>query len=327
MVVLGICGTRESGKSTVCEYLCTQKFKHYRLDPSNPETSKDALTKVMEDWRSNWVVEPFSSIQQLEVFSKRPLFLLISVDAPLLSRFSWHEASCQDTASCESFLEFCQKSDEQYYNGSLHDVMAKAEVRLLNSGTLKELRCLVDDFELTNPEWIRPGWDTYFMRLADLASSRSNCMKRRVGAVLVHNNCVVSTGYNGTPRGVRNCNEGGCARCNSNTRCGVGLDECLCLHAEENAIIEAGRDRSRGSVLYTSSLPCLGCTKKIIQASITEVIFSSAYAMGMDAKSSELLAEAGVILRQHSDIRPRQDDLNISFSECFLSPKGNTRKM
>lgn len=115
---------------------------------------------------------------------------------------------------------------------------------------------------------IRPDWDTYFMRLAFLASTRSNCMKRRVGAVIVKvpplfcvrfsffldiylldwkkkkkNNRVISTGYNGTARGMDNCNQGGCPRCNSVSRMGTGLDLCLCLHAEENAIMEAGVDR------------------------------------------------------------------------------------
>ncbi|KAK4058339.1 Deoxycytidine monophosphate (dCMP) deaminase [Microbotryomycetes sp. JL221] len=117
---------------------------------------------------------------------------------------------------------------------------------------------------------LRPPWDTYFMQLADLASLRSNCMKRRVGAVLVRDHRVVSTGYNGTPRGVKNCNQGGCSRCNSNgdgltlekdskiKGMGEGLDECLCLHAEENALLEAGRARlsgggTEGAVLYCNT--------------------------------------------------------------------------
>lgn len=93
-------------------------------------------------------------------------------------------------------------------------------------------------------------------------------MKRRVGAVLVSNKRVISTGYNGTPRGMTNCNEGGCARCNSTSisasangqvtpvKSGVGLDECLCLHAEENALLEAGRDRASagdGGVMYCNT--------------------------------------------------------------------------
>lgn len=149
-------------------------------------------------------------------------------------------------------------------------------------------------------ELLRPSWDTYFMLLASLASLRSNCMKRRVGAVLVREKRVVSTGYNGTPRGVRNCGEGGCGRCNSHgdgwgdeedltppteedvfaavvkdsaskesssrprqsaknlSRVGEALDECLCLHAEENALLEAGRERvsgggTEGAVLYCNT--------------------------------------------------------------------------
>ena len=92
-------------------------------------------------------------------------------------------------------------------------------------------------------------------------------MKRRVGAVLVMNKRVISTGYNGTPRGMRNCNDGGCARCNSTSlaskagtngvstpvKSGVALDECLCLHAEENALLEAGRDRAEGGVMYCNT--------------------------------------------------------------------------
>lgn len=90
-------------------------------------------------------------------------------------------------------------------------------------------------------------------------------MKRRVGAVLVSNKRVISTGYNGTPRGMRNCNEGGCARCNSTSvsggssgtltpvKSGVALNECLCLHAEENALLEAGRDRSEGGTMYCNT--------------------------------------------------------------------------
>lgn len=136
----------------------------------------------------------------------------------------------------------------------------------------------------------RPPWDTYFMRLAFLAARRSNCMKRRVGAIVVRDNRVVSTGYNGTPRSLTNCMEGGCPRCNANAGCvsparppflrrpdnplflcrpcrstGAALDQCLCLHAEENAIMEAGTERARSCTIYSTSFPCLQCTKRIIQ--------------------------------------------------------------
>lgn len=76
-------------------------------------------------------------------------------------------------------------------------------------------------------------------------------MKRRVGCVLVREKRVIATGYNGAPRGLKNCNEGGCGRCDSGVTGGVGLEACLCIHAEENALLEAGRERvGGGAVLY-----------------------------------------------------------------------------
>ena len=83
----------------------------------------------------------------------------------------------------------------------------------------------------------RPSWDAYFMELATVVASRSNCSRRHVGAVVVRNRHILATGYNGTPYGVKNCFEGGCPRCSGETKSGAKLDECLCVHAEQNAII------------------------------------------------------------------------------------------
>ncbi|TKA58414.1 hypothetical protein B0A53_00153 [Rhodotorula sp. CCFEE 5036] len=161
-------------------------------------------------------------------------------------------------------------------------------------------------------ELLRPSWDTYFMLLASLASLRSNCMKRRVGAVLVREKRVVSTGYNGTPRGgdvfSNGDNGGGGERrpaaangARNLSRIGEALDECLCLHAEENALLEAGRQRvsgggTEGAVLYCNTCPCLRCTVKIVQCGVKEVIYSLSYSM--DAASRRVMEEAGVVLRQ-----------------------------
>lgn len=156
------------------------------------------------------------------------------------------------------------------------------------------------------------------MQLASLGAQRSNCMKRRVGCVLVRERRVISTGYNGTPRGMRNCNQGGCPRCNDGQRAGVGLATCLCLHAEENALLEAGRERiGRGSILYCDTCPCLTCSVKITQVGISEVVYSQGYSVDsavsvafgrfrrVDADSGQtaaIFAEAGVRLRQFSPV-------------------------
>ena len=122
----------------------------------------------------------------------------------------------------------------------------------------------VIDYNFMNTEILRPKWDTYFLRLAELVATRSNCMKRGVGSVIVNDFRIVSTGYNGTPFGYTNCNQGGCERCNSMEPSGSRLEECMCIHAEQNAVIEAGRVKANGATIYCTLSPCLTCSKSII---------------------------------------------------------------
>lgn len=109
--------------------------------------------------------------------------------------------------------EFVIRNDDHLYHHKigLACLINRAEVRLLNqTSSMKRLHEALGDLNLANEERLRPNWDQYFMQLASLAAQRSNCMKRRVGCVLVREKRVISTGYNGTPRNLKNCNEGGC---------------------------------------------------------------------------------------------------------------------
>lgn len=146
----------------------------------------------------------------------------------------------------------------------------------------------------------RPNWDEYFMLQAELAKLRSNCISRKVGAVIVRNHRQLATGYNGTPPGIKNCYEGGCRRCQMRSegliRSGAQLDRCLCNHAEANAImhcailgIEAG---AQGAILYTTLVPCLECTKMAITIGIRRFVCLDSY----PETDSGLLADAGVEL-------------------------------
>jgi dCMP deaminase len=145
----------------------------------------------------------------------------------------------------------------------------------------------------------RPDWDEYFMKIAQVASMRSNCIKRKVGAVIIRDKRIISTGYNGTPRGTTNCNEGGCPRCNSLASSGTRLEECLCSHAEENAITQAAYHGTsvKDGTLYTTFAPCLMCSKMIINSGIVEVVFNIDYPL--NHTSFDLFAQAGVKVRQH----------------------------
>lgn len=210
--------------------------------------------------------------------------------------------------------EFLTQDDRTMYNISakdpqelqtitpLYNIMVSSDLVITNIYNDKcSLYNALDRRDLTNKERLRPTWDTYFMQLSDLAARRSNCMKRRVGCILTKDSRVIATGYNGTPRGLRNCNEGGCPRCNEGAPCGTGLDRCLCMHAEENALLEAGRGSvvyDNGVVLYCNTCPCLGCAIKIIQQGVKEVVYSRSY--GMDLMTAKVFKEAGVKLRQHS---------------------------
>lgn len=124
----------------------------------------------------------------------------------------------------------------------------------------------------------RPSWDQYFIRIADFTSQRSNCLKRKVGAIIVQDNKIVASGYNGTPRGIVNCFDGGCPRCNDSTvESGTRLMDCICLHAEENAILQIGAAGCEGATLYCNTYPCRGCVKRIIQVGIRRVVYLNEY--------------------------------------------------
>jgi dCMP deaminase len=123
------------------------------------------------------------------------------------------------------------------------------------------------------------GWDAYYLGIARAVAVRASCVRRQVGAVIVVDNAIIATGYNGTPIGVRNCDEGGCPRCASDAPSGAAYDSCLCVHAEQNAIVMAARhgNATQGGILYTTLRPCFGCAKEAIQAGLRRVVFAEPF--------------------------------------------------
>lgn len=266
---------------------------------STPEELLDFVTK---SWQDRFVTTNVPTEAVLDTFLRRPFFLLVSIDAPLTTRWRrYQQRSGPGDEASISLEDFVSQNDEHLYDAAsgLQPLISRASVRLLNtSSSLAHLYATLGKLDIANPERLRPGWDTYFMALASLAAQRSNCMKRRVGCVLVgRGRRVISTGYNGTPRGLRNCADGGCPRCNDGSGSGVGLATCLCIHAEENALLEAGRERIREeAVLYCDTCPCLTCSIKVCQVGITEVVYANAYSM--DTETADVFRQAGVKLRQ-----------------------------
>lgn len=296
------------------------------------------LEFVTKRWREHWVLTDIYDEATLELLLRRPFFLLLSIDAPVSLRYQRFTERCvKRQLDPMPLLDFITTNDMQLYGtlasapatpgveglpqstraAGIAHLLPRAHLQILNQYTsVSSYSAFLGSLDLPSPVRLRPTWDAYFMTLASLASLRSNCMKRRVGCVLVHNCRIISTGYNGTPRNLTNCNEGGCERCNSARQGGVGLATCLCLHAEENALLEAGRERIReGAVLYCDTCPCLTCSVKIAQVGVKEVVFSQSY--NMDDASRRVLKEAGVELRQFSPPRSGLVGTGTSYQANF----------
>lgn len=122
----------------------------------------------------------------------------------------------------------------------------------------------------------RPNRDNYFMQIAFAVRERADCKGQKVGAVIVLEDRIISTGYNGTPEKMVNCSDGGCVRCENRGKTypsGTAYDLCICVHAEQNAILSAARFgiSIQGSTLYSTTQPCFGCLKELLQAKVSQV--------------------------------------------------------
>lgn len=142
----------------------------------------------------------------------------------------------------------------------------------------------------------RPSWDEYFMKLAEEVATRTTCMRRAVGAVIVKDRRILATGYNGVPTGLRHCAETGCLREQLGVPSGQRHEICRGLHAEQNALLQAARYgiNIEGSVIYINTQPCVVCAKMLINAGIKEIIYKNPYP---DELAMELLEESGIRLR------------------------------
>jgi dCMP deaminase len=139
----------------------------------------------------------------------------------------------------------------------------------------------------------RPSWETYFMNITTLVAQRSTCTRRAVGAIIVKDKRILSTGYNGAPSGIQHCLDVGCLRENMRVPSGERHELCRGIHAEQNAIIQAAYHgvSVKDAVLFCTNLPCSICAKMIINAGIRKIYYQSGYA---DRLSREMLDEAGV---------------------------------
>jgi dCMP deaminase len=329
-MIIGLTGKNASGKGEVAAFLKDKSFYYYSLSDVIREELKrrkipitrdtliatgnelreklgsDILAKrilEMIDPNRNYVVDSIRNPSEIQALRKTGRFLLLNVDAPEAIRFQRIKARARENDP-QTLQEFRKKEKAESKNlsknkQSIEDCQALADFTISNNKTLKDLHAKVSEIvSRSMGRFDRPGWDDYFMSIAQVVASRSNCVKRKVAAIIVRDRRIISTGYNGTPRGTRNCNEGGCPRCSSLAPSGTALDECLCSHGEENAITQSAYHGTplKGSTLYSTFSPCLLCTKMIINAGIVEVVYNHEYPLSGTALA--LLKEAGVKVRK-----------------------------
>jgi dCMP deaminase len=143
----------------------------------------------------------------------------------------------------------------------------------------------------------RPSWDEYFMEITHLVARRSTCLRRQVGAVLVKDKNILATGYNGAPSGVAHCLDVGCLREKLRIPSGERHELCRGLHAEQNAIIQAAKHGTNiyDATLYCTTMPCIICSKMIINAGIRRIVFEEGYP---DTLAAEMIEESGVVVEK-----------------------------
>lgn len=329
-MIIGLTGTNGSGKGVAADYLRTCGFHYFSLsdvlrdeirktgqeitrerlietgrklrEQYGPSALADLVIKRL-DIDKNYVVDSIRNPAEVQALKKRHDFFLIDIQADQKVRFERVRARGRenDPQEFEKFVEL-ENRELQNNNPAGQQLLKTAEAAdyvIHNNGSMNELEKAVKDVILKIARTAqRPSWDHYFMGIAKVAAMRSNCIKRKVAAVIVRDKRIISTGYNGTPRGIENCNDGGCPRCNSFGASGVDLGECLCSHAEENSIVQAAFHgvSVKDATLYTTFSPCLLCTKMIINSGIKEVVYNATYPMG--DLPLKLLANAYIQVRQ-----------------------------
>ncbi len=330
MIIIGLTGRNAAGKTTAANLLATRGFTCVSLsDVIREEAKQRGLSEVRENLIAlgnelrerhgpgalaeltvarmqpdrNYAVDSIRHPAEVMALKKAggSSFSLFHVFAPLEARFA-RALERRREGDAETLEAFIRQEEREFASSNaaaqqLLETERLADRRIDNDGTLEDFTArLAKTLGELEVSFARPSWDQYFMDIARTVAARSNCMKRQVAAVIVSERRIISTGYNGTPRGVKNCNEGGCPRCNGFSESGRNLEECLCSHGEENAIVQASYHgiAIRDATLYTTYSPCLMCSKMIINAGIRRVVYNEAYPLNDTATA--MLKEAGVDL-------------------------------
>jgi dCMP deaminase len=333
-MIIGVTGLYATGKDTVAEILEEMNFEHISLSDMIREElktrgkevtrtnlismgnelrttyganilSRKALAKIKNG--ENYVFTSIRNPSEVKLLQKRDDFVLVNVTAPDNVRLQRIISRGKTEKDPQTLSELQEKENQERSSDpnaqQLHIVGKMAKITLRNDVPIEKLKGkvqkLVED-NLYKYQDKRPNWDNYFMSIAEAVKQRNTCLSAGKGTVIIQEKRIISTGYNGSPKGITHCNLGGCIRCTNRhlgkIKSGVYSQPCICAHSEENAIVQAAYNgvSTRGATLYTTFTPCTNCCKMIINAGIIQVIAKVVYP---DDVGTSLLKEAGVSLR------------------------------
>jgi dCMP deaminase len=333
-MIIGITGLDGSGKSQVANLLEQSAFFKIRfseilaeeLKKRKRKVTKESLIAMGNELREkfgpkilarlalhkvqdgeNYVFVSMRNPAEVQLLQSRHDFLLVNITAPervrlkriIRKRLDSSPKSLKELRRMDALESSSNPKKQQ-----LHKVTKMARAVIKNDSSEKRLKQKV---ERMLSDWMyklqdqRPTWDYYFMDIAETVKIRSSCMSPKKGALIVKDKQILSTGYNGTPRGVSHCTSGACKRCTLRHSGKIKSADytsaiCICAHAEENAIVQAANTgvSTKGATIYTTFTPCNMCARMIINAGIKEVVAKVTYP---DDVGTKLLKEAGVKLR------------------------------
>ncbi len=319
-MIIGITGTNGSGKDTVGDFLREMGFNFFSCSQiirdeaaeRNIAINRENMIALGNELRETYgpgilarmifqkikdnglemaVVGSVRHPAEVEELKQDKDFILIAVDAPLAMRYKI--ISQRDGATDEVNIEEFQRHELMELNGrdvqqQLLKVMAMSDYKIINDSSREDLhrkvKSIIDSLQAQKK---RMGWEEYFMGLARQVATRSTCSRKRVGCVIVSDKTILSTGYNGSLRGMPHCDEIGCDMENGH---------CIAtVHAEANAIIQAAKNgvKISGAELYTSASPCWNCFKLTINSGIKKIYYGDFY---RDEKSRQIADKLGIEL-------------------------------
>lgn len=316
--IIGLTGPNASGKGAVAKYFIDKGYKYYSLSDIVREEAtergidhrRENLIQVGKELRekfgpgilakrikeklnnNSYIVDSIRNPEEIKELKSLPDFKLLGITASAEIRFKReferNRVGCTKTLDEFLILEEQENTDDILAQ-QLNTCFSLADTVIHNNGTIEDLYKKLEGFASS----IRPSWDEYFMKMALLAAERSTCLRHHVGAVIVKDKRVLTTGYNGAPAGLKDCLELGCLRDAQNIPSGERHEICRAIHAEQNAIIQAGLHgiSIKDATIYCTHSPCILCAKMIVNAKISRFVTCGYY---NDQSFSAIFNEARV---------------------------------